>query len=346
MAGDELYVVASATWLPQRMSIEDAIAAGMCDQRTAMATGVSSVAIAGSEHAPEMAARAAESAMRRGGVQPDDVDVLLHASFYYQGHDLWAPASYVQRRAMSTATCPAISVGQVSNGGMAALELARAYLLADTTRSAALITTGDKFCPPGFDRFRSDPGTVYADGGTAVVLGRTMGFARLLSLASVSAPDLEGMHRGDDPFGAAPFSHRSTVDLDACKNAFLAGYTASMATARVRSSLRQVVKQALAAAEVTQADIDWFVVPHLGSRRLRTGYLGPLGIDEERTTWDYSRAVGHLGAGDPFAGLDHLVASGRAGPGDHLMLLGVGAGFTWSAAIIRIIDRPTWARGS
>ncbi|MEU0991326.1 ketoacyl-ACP synthase III family protein [Streptomyces sp. NPDC005953] len=339
---DELYIAATGSWLPPRLPIEEAVADGRCPAPLARTTGMVSVAVAGEESAPEMASRAARSALDRSGTGPADIDLVLHASFFYQGHDLWAPASYVQRVAVGN-HCPAMEVKQVSNGGMAALELASGYLAADPARTAALITTGDKFCPPGFDRWRSDPGTVYADGGTALVLSRRDGFARLRSLVTVSAPELEGMHRGDDPFGPVPFSHRPRVDLDACKRAFLAGTGSSYAVARVSSAQDSAIKGALAGAGLELGDVTRIALPHLGRRRLQAGYFGRFDLDPERTTWPWSREVGHLGAGDPIAGLDHLVTSGALDVGDTCLLVSVGAGFSWSCAVVEILRRPEWA---
>ncbi|MFD0123640.1 ketoacyl-ACP synthase III family protein [Streptomyces virginiae] len=339
---DRLFIAATGSWLPPRVSIEDAVADGWCSASLARSTGSLSVAVAGEESAPQMAVRAARTALARAGSDAPDIDLVLHASFFHQGHDLWAPASYVQRGAVGN-NCPAMEVRQVSNGGMAALELASAYLSVDPGRSAALITTGDKFCPPGFDRWHSDPGTVYGDGATALVLSRRTGFARIRSLVTVSVPELEGMHRGDDPFQDAPFTHRPQVDLEACKRAFLATTGVSYAVSKVAAAQEAVLKQALAEAELELADIDRIALPHLGRRRLQAAYFGPLAIDPERTTWPWSRRIGHLGAGDPFAGLDHLTASGALGPGDTCLLVSVGAGFTWSCAVIEMLERPAWA---
>ncbi|MFJ6943780.1 ketoacyl-ACP synthase III family protein [Streptomyces wuyuanensis] len=337
-----LYIAATGSRLPPRVLTEEAVADGRCSAALARATGSLAVAVAGEESAPQLAVRAARSALERAGTAPSDIDLVLHASFFHQGHDLWAPASYIQRETVGN-TCPAMEVRQVSNGGMAALELASAYLAVDPGRSAALITTGDKFCPPGFDRWHSDPGTVYADGGTALVLSRRAGFARIRSLVTVSVPELEGMHRGDDPFAQAPFGHRPRVDLDACKRAFLSGYGVSHAVSRVAAAQETVVKQALAEAELDLDDITRIALPHLGRRRLQAAYFGPLGIDPERTTWPWSRRVGHLGAGDPIAGLDHLAGTGALDAGDTCLLVSVGAGFSWSCAVLDILERPGWA---
>lgn len=341
MTSGDLYLAGCGTWLPPPVPAAAAVAAGLFDPVVAAATGMVSAVVAGEESAPEMAARAARVALRRSGYDAADIDLVLHASFFYQGHDLWAPASYVQRSAVGN-HCPAMEVRQVSNGGMAALELAAAYLAADPGRTAALITTGDKFCAPGFDRWRSDPGTVYGDGGTAVVVSRKPGFARVRSLVTVSAPELEGMHRGDDPFGPTPFSHRPTVDLDACKRAFLAAHSVSFAVAKVGASQEKAVKHALAKAGVELGDLAGIALPNLGYRRLKSAYFGKFGIDPEITNWPWSRTIGHLGAGDPFAGFDHLVTSGRLDVGDCCLLVSVGAGFSWSCSVVEVLERPAW----
>ncbi|KUN85229.1 3-oxoacyl-ACP synthase [Streptomyces griseoruber] len=333
-----------AAWLPPRTPVADAVAAGRCDEALATTTGMVSVAVAQDEPAPEMAARAARTALGRSGSA--EVSLILHASFFYQGHDLWAPASYVQRTAVGN-QCPAIEVGQVSNGGMAALGLALDHLRAGPAAGEVdrrvLVTTGDAFRPPGFDRWRSDSGTFYGDGGTALVLSSGEGFARIRGLATVSVPELEGMHRGDDPFGSAPFSHRPVVDLDACKKDFLATRRVTQVIAASGAAQDAAVERALAQAGVALADVDRFVLPHLGRKRLRAGYLARFGIAEDRTTWEWSRGIGHLGAGDQIAGFDHLVGSGSLGAGDLVVLMGVGAGFTYSCAVVEMLERPAWA---
>jgi 3-oxoacyl-[acyl-carrier-protein] synthase-3 len=339
---DDLYIAGCGTWLPPRIPTAQALAAGDCDAALARSTAMLSVAVSDKEAAAEMAVRAARMALQRARATAHDIDLVLHASLYLQGHHLWAPASYVQRVAVGN-QCPALEIRQVSNGGMAAWEMARAYLLASSSRSGALVTTGDRMNPPGFDRWRSDPGTVYADGGTALVLSRQTGFARLRSLVTVSDPQLEGMHRTGDAFGEPSLVEQGTVDLDTCRREYLAEAGRSATVARIASGQQTAVAEALSAAGVQLRDIARFAVPHMGLRRLRAGFLTPFDIDAAITTWPWSRTVGHLGAGDPIAGLDHLVTSGALGPGDLCLLASVGAGFSWSCAVVEILHRPTWA---
>ncbi|MFD7735323.1 ketoacyl-ACP synthase III family protein [Kitasatospora phosalacinea] len=343
--GAPLFVAGCASWLPPAVSTEQAVAAGEVTARDATRTGMTSVTVSTGQSAPEMAALAARVALRRADCPPQDVGLVLHASLYDQGHDLWAPASYVQRRALGELPvhAPAMEVKQVSNGGMASLELAAAYLRAGTDRPAALLTSGDVFAPPAFRRWTSDPGTVYADGGAALVLSREGGFAQLLGHFTASEPRLEGMHRGDAPFAPEASGLRRVVDLDRCKREFLAGTGRAAAVAWVGGGQRRTLVDGLASLGLDVGGVARFVLPHLGGRRLAATYFQPFGIAPEQSTWPWSRSIGHLGGGDQFAGLAHLVETKQVGPGDRVALVGVGAGFSWSCAVVEVLTCPDWA---
>ncbi|MEC4017653.1 ketoacyl-ACP synthase III family protein [Streptomyces sp. H27-D2] len=342
MRVEDIYIRGTGVRLPSSLLVSDAVAAGACPPRLATATDMVAVAYSPDESAAEMAAQAARFALERADSAPEDIDLILHADTYHQGQDLWPVASFIQREAVGN-SCPAIEIRQMSNGGMAALELAQSYLTAAPSRCDALITTADRFCEPGIDRWLTDPGTPYADGATALVLSRRGGYARLRSLALLADSELEPLHRGDEPFGPAPFTHRIPVDFEAAKKSFVSRVGISYAITRAHAGQQAVLKEALADAEMELGDADWVVLPHFGRRRLRSIYYQPFGIDPARTTWEWSRTVGHLGAGDQFASLDQLVVSGRAAPGDRCVLIGVGAGYSWGCAVVEILERPDWA---
>jgi 3-oxoacyl-[acyl-carrier-protein] synthase-3 len=339
MQFDNLFIAGCGTWLPEPMTIEAAEQAGLCDRRMIWRTEIASVCVTESESPPRMAVLAARPALRQAGCEPAEVDLFLHACAYYQGHDLWPAASYVQRAVLGN-HCPALEVRQMSNGGMAAMELAASYLVADSGRRNALITTADRFCLPGFDRWRSDPGTICGDGGTAAVLSTERGLARVRSLVTLCDSSLEQLGRGHDRFGTAPFSVRPQVDLDAHRASFVAERGLDFVMDRIDAGQRAVVDQALREGEAKLAEIDWFVLPSLGAGRIKAHFLNLLGIDLERTNWPWARHVGHLGAGDQFAGLSHLGGTGALTAGQRCLMLGVGAGFSWSAAVIDIIGWP------
>ncbi|HEU5357080.1 MAG TPA: ketoacyl-ACP synthase III family protein [Actinocrinis sp.] len=339
---EDVHLRGTGVRLPARLLVQDAVASGECDARLVARTDAVSVSVSDGESAAEMAAQAARSALERAGSAPQDVELILHADTYHQGQDLWPVASYIQRETLRN-QCLAVEIRQMSNGGLAAIDLACAYLGRAEHRADALLSSADRFCPPGIDRWRTDPGTPYADGAAAIVLSRRGGFARLLSVAVTADSELEEMHRGDEPFGPAPLSTRAPVDFAAAKTTFTQRYGLSYAISRTTAGQRSVVKQALADAELELDEAEWVLLPHFGRRRLQSIYLEQFGIPVERTTWEFSRTVGHLGAGDQFASLDYLISSGKARPGDRCLLVSVGAGYSWGAAVLQITDTPSWA---
>jgi 3-oxoacyl-[acyl-carrier-protein] synthase III len=79
-----------------------------------------------------------------------------------------------------------------------------------------------------------------------------------------------------------------------------------------------------------------------GHERFLRRTTAPLGLETWRGTLEFSRRVGHCGASDQVAGLDHLIATGAVGPGDTVMMIGVGIGVSIACAVVRIIEQPAW----
>lgn len=339
---DDLFVAGIGSWLPPAVDVTEAIADGRYDPEEQAANEYLSITVAGDEAPPQMAVRAGRQALARSGVPSGDIALLLHASLWYQGVDFWPAASYIHQHVLGDARyVPAIDMHQMSNGSMAALELAASYLVADPSRRAALVTSADRLAGPGFDRWRSDlRGIVYGDGAAALVLARD-GFARLLSVVTITDSTLEGMYRGQHPFGTAPGHAGQPLDNRARRADFLASGDAEVLGGRVRSGLTEAVERSLADAQLKLADVSWAVFPNLGAGALRRAYLQPLGLDLAATTWEWGRRTGHVGAADQIIGLETLASSGRAVPGDRVLLVGVGAGFSWTGAVVEFISEPS-----
>jgi 3-oxoacyl-[acyl-carrier-protein] synthase-3 len=340
MRVDGLFVAGLGTWLPPAVDVGEAAADGRYDPAERDRNEYVSVTVAGPDDAPpEMAARAARAALAQSGIPAADIAVLLHGSLWYQGADFWPAASYVHRAVLGDEGrhAPAMDVQQMSNGGLAAVELAVSYVAAAAGRRAALVTTADRLAPPGFDRWRSDlPGIVYGDGAAAAVIAKDGGLARLLSICTVADSTLEGMYRGDRPFGPAPGHDGYPVANRARRAEFAAASNLAELGSRIGAGLTSAVDQALAEAEVKAADISVTVLPNLGAATLRQAYLKPLGVGLEATAWEWGRRTGHVGAADQLIGLRSVIDSGRAAPGDRVLLVGIGAGFSWTGAVVQL----------
>jgi 3-oxoacyl-[acyl-carrier-protein] synthase-3 len=338
----DIYLAGVAAWLPPAVSAKQAAARGEYAEEDLAANGIRCVPVAGAGDAPpDMASRAAATALARAAerVPTTDVGLVLHACLYHQGRDyFWSPASYVQRSAgLSAAT--AVQVGQMSNGGMAAVEVAAGYL-GSGRATAALVTTADRFCQPGFDRWQADYGIVYGDGAAAAVLSTAGGFARFAGMRTLTDPTLEQMHRGTVPLtdtvGAVP------IDVRRAKREYVMSVGLESVLQRSTGGLAAVIDGALADAGCSRDELKLLVLPNLGHQLLAGQYLGPLGLPAEQTLMAWGAHTGHLGAGDQLAAVAHLVESRMVEPGDQVLLIGAGGGFSWSAAVLSIEAVPDW----
>ncbi|MEV7780090.1 ketoacyl-ACP synthase III family protein [Kitasatospora sp. NPDC088351] len=345
MKWNELTITGLGVFMPPATPLSEAVETGRYDPRDNRLNQLVATRISAAESAPDMAVSAGRLALGRSGHEPGEISLVLHASLYHQGQDFWTPASYIQHHTVSGGG-PAVHIQQGSNGGLAAWELAACFMAADSSRSAALVTTADRYCDPGFDRWNSDIGVVYADGATATVLSRRAGFAQICSMVSTSDPELEEMCRDTTGFTDRPHQDDRPLDLRTRKQRYVqkAGY--GWIAERLVSGTERNIRQALDEADTDLRSIRRVVLPNLGRGTLEWEFLEPMEIGPERTLWDWGRHVSHLGAGDQAAGLAHLAETGQLRPGDHVLLVGVGIGFSWTSVVVRIDSPPVWPEQS
>jgi 3-oxoacyl-[acyl-carrier-protein] synthase-3 len=97
--------------------------------------------------------------------------------------------------------------------------------------------------------------------------------------------------------------------------------------------LGEVAEEALSANALSTSDIDW-LVPHQANIRIIQATAKKLGLPMEKVVTTVDRHANTSAASIPLA-LDEAVRDGRIRPGDHVLLEGVGGGFTWGSVLIR-----------
>lgn len=98
--------------------------------------------------------------------------------------------------------------------------------------------------------------------------------------------------------------------------------------------LEEVALEALAKAGMSADQVDW-LIPHQANIRIMQGTCRKLGLPLERMIVTVGEHGNTSAASIPLA-LDVAVRDGRIKPGDQVLVEGVGGGFTWGAAVIRM----------
>ncbi|MFC4852675.1 ketoacyl-ACP synthase III family protein [Actinophytocola glycyrrhizae] len=320
------------------------LAAGEFTEDEAARTGQQSTAVA-ELHGPELAVRAGREALRQASVTAGEAvwpSLCLHAGIYHSGIDFWHAASYVRHElGMDAGAGLTLEINAMSNSAVAGMDLAASVLRGRPDHAAAMVTAGDRFGAPGFPHWSTDIGIVYGDAGSAVVLSRRPGIARIRAIASFTDPSLEGLQRGDEPFRTASIAAHQAIDIRRRKRQWLAGHSATEVDVRNGEAVAAVVKTVLSDAGLDLPDLARICAPHYGRRLVETQILRPLGIAEDRTMTELGLRVGHLGASDQIVALDHLLRTGAATVGDHVLLLGIGVGMTWTAVLLELGPHST-----
>jgi 3-oxoacyl-[acyl-carrier-protein] synthase III len=97
--------------------------------------------------------------------------------------------------------------------------------------------------------------------------------------------------------------------------------------------LADVAEEALNATGKAAADIDW-VIPHQANIRIMDATMKKLRLPHERLIVTVDQHGNTSAASIPLA-LDIAVRDGRISAGQHVMLLGVGGGFTWGSVLVK-----------
>jgi 3-oxoacyl-[acyl-carrier-protein] synthase-3 len=93
-------------------------------------------------------------------------------------------------------------------------------------------------------------------------------------------------------------------------------------------------REVLADAQMTVDAVDW-LIPHQANVRILSATARRLGLPESKVIVTVDRHGNTSAASVPLA-LDLAVRDGRVRAGQHVLLQGVGGGFTWGSVLVRL----------
>jgi 3-oxoacyl-[acyl-carrier-protein] synthase-3 len=294
----EKMVETSDTWIRERT--------GIVERRIAAAN----------EGATDLAAAAAIDALEVAGLRPQDTDLIVLST---STPDSFFPsvASRVQERL--GAQGPAFDVQAACTGFLYGLSVADRFVSSGESRQALVIGTETLTKIINF----KDRGTcvVFGDGAGAVVLGPAE------DGGGIKACVLGSDGSGGDLIYVAPGAPQPEgpghpeIRMDG-RRVF------RFAT----EILAQATLQALEKAGVSLDSVK-LIVPHQANARIIEAAAKRLGVGPEVMAINIARYGNTSTASIPLA-LKEAVDAGRVHRGDHVVLVGFGAGLTWGACVL------------
>jgi 3-oxoacyl-[acyl-carrier-protein] synthase-3 len=341
-----VYINGLGVFLPYHVSSEEAIARGLYDEAVYKGTGLTGTHVARDIPPLTMAVHAAKQALARSGNDLTTIDTLIHSANVHQGPQGASFGGYVLRQLGGT-DVHTMEISQGCNGVFGAVDVAIGYLTGAAKMKTALITTAESFETPLLDRWRGyGPGVIMGDGAAAMTLSAEGGFAQIVSMASSTLTELEQWHRGNESLLPLQSETQGLPNMVTRTMDFLqSGISLPEIIELISDFSMKLCHRALSDAGITADDLARAIANNADGRMLYHGFLKPLGLPMERSTYDYGRTVGHIGSCDQIMSLDHLITSDQLKPDDHVLLLTQGPGMVTSCFVIKILEVPAWTDG-
>jgi 3-oxoacyl-[acyl-carrier-protein] synthase-3 len=269
----------------------------------------------------DLAVEAAKHALDMAGLAVNDIDlVILATSTPDHIGGFPSTACIVQRKLGMTNTAAAFDVQAVCSGFAYAMSIADSFIKSGAHKKALIIGT------EVFSRILN-----FEDRTTCVLFGDGAG---AVVLSASSEPGILATRLHADGSHADILCVPGSVGAGAIEGSGFLYMDGPAVFKLAVSVLDKVANEALEIAGLKASDIDW-LVPHQANIRIMQGTAKKLGLPLEKMVVTVDRHGNTSAASIPLA-LDVAVRDGRIKPGHHVMMEGVGGGFTWGAVLARM----------
>ncbi len=313
-------IAGTGRYLPQRILSNEELARTVAtsDEWIRTRTGIRQRHIAAEdEKTSDLALAASKQALAAAALAPEDIDLIVVAT---TTPDVVFPSTAcILQAKLGARGGPAFDVQAVCSGFVYALAIADRMVTGGLARNALVV--GAEIYSRILDW--NDRGTcvLFGDGAGAVVLvpSKEAGILTAHLHADGHYKDILCVpgHVNHGKVVGTPFVHMD-------------GHAVFKFAVKV---LADVANEALTANRKTTADIDW-LIPHQANIRIMDATARKLELPLARVISTVDAHANTSAASIPLA-LDVAVRDGRIRAGQHVMLVGVGGGFTWGSVFLR-----------
>ncbi|MGF1509220.1 MAG: beta-ketoacyl-ACP synthase III [Myxococcota bacterium] len=320
-------VIGTGSYAPEKILTNDDLAriVDTSDEWIQTRTGIRERRIAADgEHTSDMALKASLRALEMAGLAPADLDLIIVGTVT---PDMPMPACAAFLQAKLGCRAPAFDVSAACAGSMYGLTVAEKFIR--TGSAQHVLVVGAELLSRLLD---------WKDRNTCVLFGDAAG-AMILGVEDRPDRGILTTHLHTDgsltdilkiPGGGTV--HPMSTEAMEQRLQFVKMSGREVFKVAVRS-LADVVLEALDACGLEKEDLD-HVIPHQANIRIVETVLDRLGVPRERCLTNIDRFGNTSSASVPVT-LDEAVRAGRIRDGELVAMMAIGAGMSWSSALIR-----------
>lgn len=292
--------------------------------------GIHQVYVAGpDDHASTMGAAAAQQAIERAGLTPDDVNLIIYHGSEFKDYIVWSAATKIQQL-LKADNATAFEIYSLCAGAGVALNIARGMMVADPRlENVLLVAASRELDLLDYQNERARFMINFSAGGGALLLRRGYEQNRLVGAAVLTdarLADMVVMAGGGsrNPASAQTLETHQHI-LDVPDITLMRDVLGEVSLSNFLRVIREAVEQAGRSVE----DIDYLGLTHMKAS-FHNDILSGLGLSEDQAV--YLSQYGHIQSADQAIAIDEGIRQGKIKPGDLVAIAGAGTGYTWSAA--------------
>lgn len=261
---------------------------------------------------------AARNALEMAGVSAEELDFIIIGS---STPDMIFPsAACLVQAKLGAKNAFAMDVQAACTGFVYALSVANSMIQSGQIKTALVI--GAETISDVLDEQDRTTAVLFGDGAGAVVV-RASDEPGILACKLHSDGELANVLYGDAKIRQGKVMGDPRIKMDG-QAVFKTAVTV----------LPECAEETLAAVNMPIEQLDWYI-PHQANIRIIQSACKRLGFPMEKTVVTVDQHGNTSAASVPLA-LDYAVRAGQIKPGDTVLLEGVGGGFTWGSALLKM----------
>jgi 3-oxoacyl-[acyl-carrier-protein] synthase-3 len=337
MAKDHIGIVGTGLYLPdERMTaaeISEATEGYWAEEAVKEKLGIIEKVMPGEDDGTQaMGVRAAEDALERTGIDPEEIDLILGIGEEWKEYPLTTSSIYIQGQ-IGAKNAWAIDMQQRCCTTVAALKIAESMMLADDEINTAMIVGG----------YRNVDFVDYTDKPMSMMYNLGAGGGALIVKKNYGKNVLMGSHIMSD----GSLARDAGVKYGGCKNPISCDNIDQAQKSltifnpeHMKERLNEIsmenwmhcIDQSFEKAGIDKDDLGYLAVLHF-KRSMHNYMLDLLNIEEDQSS--YLSHYGHIGQIDQILSLRLGLEDNKIEDGTVISMIAAGIGYAWAANVIK-----------